>query len=213
VIYFHGNGELATDSEQYCGDLFTGAGMNVCFAEYRGYGTSDGEPALAGMLGDGERVVAALGEPVERVAAFGRSLGSLYAIELAHRFPQLGGLVLESGIAVLTEIWPFQREAEIIGCTASEIGTAVGALFDHRAKLGGFTGPQLVLHAAGDHLVSVTHGARLHAWGGGRDKRRVFFPRGDHNTIMGTNAVQYAAELQKFLRDSGLASVRPSSSA
>ncbi|MEO8662646.1 MAG: alpha/beta hydrolase [Bryobacteraceae bacterium] len=125
VVYFHGNGELAAESVEDCASLFTAAGVNVCFAEYRGYGTSDGEPALVGMLGDGEQVVAALGVPAERVVAFGRSLGSLYAIELARRLPSLRGLVLESGIASLTDLWPLVNEAKSLGCAHSLIDTSV----------------------------------------------------------------------------------------
>lgn len=65
VVYFHGNSELAADCVDYCGDLFASAGVNDCFVEYRGYGQSDGEPALVAMLGDGEQVVRALGVPAD----------------------------------------------------------------------------------------------------------------------------------------------------
>jgi pimeloyl-ACP methyl ester carboxylesterase len=209
VVYFHGNGELAAESERYCSELFTAAGVNVCFVEYRGYGASSGEPALAGMLGDGERVVAALGVPETRVVAFGRSLGSLYAIELARRLPRLGGLVLESGIADLNDLWPLAQKAEEIGCTPAELNEAIAAGFDHKAKLGGYTGPLLVLHAAGDRLVLPSHAERLHDWGGGTDKKLLIFPRGNHNTILGANVVEYAAEVRVFIKRLGLARSEP----
>ena len=199
VIYFHGNGELAAESVEDCASLFTGAGVNVCFAEYRGYGTSDGKPALVEMLGDGEQVVNALGVPPERVVAFGRSLGSVYAIELARRLPRLGGLVLESGIASLTDLWPLVSEARSLGCAASFVETAITRYFDHRAKLGAYSGPLLVMHAEGDRLVPRSHADRLYAWGGGADKRLVVFPNGDHNTILWANAIAYVAELRAFL--------------
>jgi pimeloyl-ACP methyl ester carboxylesterase len=203
VIYFHGNGELAAESVEDCASLFTGAGVNVCFAEYRGYGTSDGEPALVGMLGDGEQVMATLGVPAERVVAFGRSLGSVYAIELARRLPRLGGLVLESGVASLADLWTLVSEAKGLGCAASFVETAIMKHFDHRAKLGAYAGPLLVMHAEGDRLVARSHADRLYAWGGGSDKRLVVFPNGDHNTILWVNAVAYVAELREFLRRIG----------
>ncbi len=204
VVYFHGNGELAAECDRYCGSLFDEAGVNVCFAEYRGYGASGGEPALAGMLGDGERVVAALGVSAGRVAAFGRSLGSLYAIELARRLPGLAGLVIESGVAALADLWPLDLVAEAAGYGAGSAAEALASCFDHRSKLKGYTGPQLVLHAAGDDLLDPSHAERLYAWGGGADKRLVVFPRGDHNTILPANSVEYAAELRAFFRDIGL---------
>jgi pimeloyl-ACP methyl ester carboxylesterase len=203
VVHFHGNGELAAESARFCSDLFTGAGLNVCFVEYRGYGASEGQPSLSGMLGDGERVVAALGVPASRVVAFGRSLGSLYAVELARRLPQLGGLVLESGIASLTDLWPFADEAEVLGCGIKALTDAVGADFDQQVKLGGYTGPLLVLHAAEDRLVGRSHAERLCTWAGGA-KRLVVFPHGNHNTILLANIVEYMAELRGFLGRLGL---------
>ena len=161
VVYFHGNGELAAECVEYVSSIFTDANVNVCFVEYRGYGASEGDPALVAMLDDGERVVAALGVPPERVVAFGRSLGSIYAIELASRLPRLGGLILESGIADLAEQWAFAPQAARLGCDLSALTEAVAAHLDHRAKLAGYTGPTLVLHAGGDSLVKPSHGRRL----------------------------------------------------
>ncbi|OWK45191.1 alpha/beta hydrolase [Fimbriiglobus ruber] len=203
VVYFHGNGELAAECDRYCSDLFTQAGFNVCFIEYRGYGASDGEPTLSAMLGDGERVVAALGVPAGRVVAFGRSLGSLYAIELARRLPAIGGVVLESGIAAISDLWPLAQKAEEIGCEPAAIDQEIAADFDHQAKLGAYNGPLLVLHAAGDTLVDASHAERLHAWASGPDKRLVLLPRGSHNTILSANLTEYVAELQGFLRRVG----------
>ena len=199
VVYFHGNGELAVDSERYLGHLFRAAGVNACFVEYRGYGDSGGKATLAAMLGDGDRVVAALGVPARNVIAFGRSLGSLYAIELARRLPSLGGLVLESGIASLNDHWKLTKEAGEVGCDPSAIEAALAADFDHRAKLSGYSGRMLVLHAAGDRLVVPSNAERLHAWGGGAEKRLVIFPEGDHNSIFFANEADYTAEVHRFL--------------
>ena len=207
VLYFHGNGELAAECDEYNAWLFTEAGFNVGFVEYRGYGSSQEELGLASMLGDGASVVAALGVPASRVVAFGRSLGSVYAIELAHRLPELGGLILESGIADLNEQWSLEDKALEMGCEPGEILAAVSAKFDHRAKLGSYKGPTLVLHATRDHLVPVTHGQRLHDWAGGAEKRLVLFPIGNHNSIMVANSKQYVAEVQNFLKRTRLGGI------
>jgi pimeloyl-ACP methyl ester carboxylesterase len=199
VVSFHGNGELAAESERYLGRLFTAAGWNACFVEYRGYGASGGRPALAAMLGDGQRVAAALGAPPEKIVAFGRSLGSVYAIEMARRLPALGGLVLESGIASLNDHWKLAKEAGEVGCAPAAIETALAADFDHGAKLSGYSGRLLVLHAAGDRLVVPSNAERLHAWGGGNEKRLVIFPDGDHNSIFFANEFEYSAEVRRFL--------------
>jgi pimeloyl-ACP methyl ester carboxylesterase len=80
IIHFHGNGESVQD---YLGDFeqrIAGLGANLLLAEYRGYGMSSGEPALAAMLEDVHLIVEASAIPPEKLIFFGRSLGSLYAL-------------------------------------------------------------------------------------------------------------------------------------
>src|SRR5580700_3521630 len=77
LLHFHGNGELASDYDRAYAKFFLEMGVNVCFAEYRGYGRSTGSPSLVAMLGDGERIVQTLGIEPERLVVLGRSLGSL----------------------------------------------------------------------------------------------------------------------------------------
>jgi pimeloyl-ACP methyl ester carboxylesterase len=208
VVYFHGNGELAAECDRYFSGMFTDLGINICFAEYRGYGASGGTPALAGMLGDGVRIVEALGVPPERVIAFGRSLGSLYAVELVRRLPQIGGLVIESGIADVLDLWPLEKVSTSFGGTAAEITSAITACLDQRTKLTGYTGPFLVMHTAHDQLLEPSHAKRLHTWGGGSDKRLVIFSQGNHNTIFAANATEYLSEVRSFLRKIELAHER-----
>src|SRR5690242_11984388 len=50
LVHFHGNGEVVAD---YTPDLaadLTALGVNVLFAEYRGYGASSGEPGMVRIL-------------------------------------------------------------------------------------------------------------------------------------------------------------------
>jgi pimeloyl-ACP methyl ester carboxylesterase len=204
LLHFHGNGEVVADYAVYSSDWFLDLGINVCFVEYRGYGGSEGTPALGEMLGDGERVLDALGVPEGRVAAFGRSLGSLYAVELARRRPGLGGLILESGIADPLELVRSRVIPAELDCTEEELAAEVSRHFDQRSKLAGYPGPLLVLHARNDQLIDPSHAERLHAWGGGADKELVIFPHGDHNSIFMANCDLYGATLLSFLRRTGL---------
>lgn len=204
VLYFHGNGETASLCAEYLGDLFLGLGVNVCFAEYRGYGGSDGTPALVAMLGDGERILDALGLPDDRVVAFGRSLGTLYAVELAARRPGLAGLVLESGIAdLMGSLLRRLRRADRPTDEAALAG-AVGRSFDQRAKLARYRGPSLVLHTANDGLLDATHARRLHEWAAGPEKELGLFDHGDHNSIYPINRDEYRRRLGLFLARAGL---------
>ena len=200
LVHFHGNGEVVAD---YLPDLprwVNAQGWNLLLAEYRGYGGSSGAPALVGMLDDPPAIHAALGVPASRVVVFGRSVGSIYALEYVDRVPGVAGLVLESGIAD-----PLQRV--LLRVAPAELGVSPEALeeearrrLDHRAKLQRFQGRLLVLHARGDDLVGVDHAQRNHDWCASAHKELLVFPRGDHNSILAANTRPYLEALARFLR-------------
>jgi pimeloyl-ACP methyl ester carboxylesterase len=200
VIYFHGNGELASECATGLGDVFLGMGVNVCFVEYRGYGASSGAPALGAMLADGECVLKALRVHPRRAVAFGRSLGCVYAIELARRMPRLGGLILESGSASVLEMLTSAADKIASRAAQKNLEAELRTYFDHQAILRHYRGPLLVLHAASDQCQNAT---RLHSWGGGTDKRLVIFPEGNHNTILLVNYREYSHEVSCFLQRTG----------
>src|SRR5512140_2788776 len=86
VVHFHGNGEVVADWQGGFEDAVRGMGWDLLLAEFRGYGGSSGEPRLGRMLDDVEAVMRAAGPP-ERLVVFGRSVGSLFALEAVARFP------------------------------------------------------------------------------------------------------------------------------
>ncbi|WP_165228316.1 alpha/beta hydrolase [Aquisphaera insulae] len=207
LLHFHGNGESASDyADGELAEILTNLGVNACFGEYRGYGMSSGVPSLVAMLSDGEAIVRALGVPPERLVVYGRSIGSLYAIELVRRLPNVAGLILESGIADLLERILVRVTPEDLDTTAAGLSREVLAHFDNRLKLGGYRGPVLVLHARHDDLVRPHHAEKLHAWSGGADRELVIFPRGDHNTLIALNFEDYSRRVGAFLRRVGMAS-------
>ncbi len=201
IIHFHGNGETVSD---FVGDFeqrITGMGVNLLLADYRGYGMSTGEPALAAMLPDVELIVKASGVDPERIIFFGRSLGSLYAVHAAGVFPRAAGLILESGIAdplerILLRVEPWQVDTDYAG-----LREAVERDLDPRPKLASFRGRTLVMHARNDDLVPVSHAQRLIEWAN-EPKVLIIFERGDHNTILRTNEDTYFAAVSEFLRPS-----------
>ncbi|MGM0559122.1 MAG: alpha/beta hydrolase [Myxococcota bacterium] len=198
VLHFHGNGEVVADYVPGLADGFDDLGANAFFAEYRGYGGSTGTPRLGAMLDDVSPVCDAVGVPDEQIVVFGRSIGSIYAIELAKRRPDIAGLVLESGIADVLERILLRATPAELGTTREEMEREFGELFDHEQKLGEFGGPTLVLHAENDHLVDKSHAERNARWAGGKSEL-VIFPRGDHNSIFHVNRDAYLERLGAFL--------------
>lgn len=200
MVYFHGNGEAVADYLPWMSDEFSDLGLNSLFVEYRQYGGSTGKAQLAAMLGDGEAAIAAAGIAAEKVIAFGRSLGSLYAIELAHRQPNIAGLILESGIADPAE--RFLTYADLSGTyiTESDVASEAKRKFNHKQKLAGYKNPFLVMHTENDGLVDISHAERNYKWAVSPQKRLLRFPLGDHNSILERNRTEYFQALQSFVK-------------
>lgn len=200
VVHFHGNGEAVADYVPDLADIFENLGLNSLFVEYREYGNSTGQAHLVAMLGDGEQAVVAAGIEPEKVIAFGRSIGSLYAIELAHRRPEIAGLILDSGIADPAERFLDYADLSAAGVARDDVLAEVKRHFNHKKKLSGYRGPLLVIHAENDMLIDISHAERNHSWAAGSHKRLLRFPQGDHNTIMAYNHDAYFEAIAEFAR-------------
>jgi alpha-beta hydrolase superfamily lysophospholipase len=198
VLFFHGNGETADDARRTIGAELLGLGAGVFLAEQRGAGGSTGRQTFPALLDDAHAILAATGVPPERVVVFGRSIGSLAAIELAGRH-RLAGLVLESGIADVGERIRAHAKPEELGASDADLDAAVRARFDHEAKLARHLAPILVLASGRDERIDRTHAARLAIWAGSDDKELVVFRRGRHHEVLSENRGGYLKALRGFL--------------
>jgi pimeloyl-ACP methyl ester carboxylesterase len=197
VVHFHGNGEVVADWQDGFPEVIGRMGWDLLLAEYRGYGGSTGEPQLGRMLDDVAAVLAAAGPP-ESLVVFGRSVGSLFALEAVARCPTIAGLVLESAIADPLERLLLRVSPRELGVDAASFEAAVAARLDHRAKIAGYRGPVLLMHTRHDGLVDVSHAERLAAWAGGPATLQIF-EIGDHNSILFENQEAYFELVEAFL--------------
>lgn len=200
VIHFHGNGEAVADYVPSMADHFGDLGLNSLFVEYREYGESSGVARLVTMLADGETAMKAAKLSPEHVIVFGRSIGSLYAIELAARQPSVAGLVLESGIADPSERFLTYADLDSQGLDETTVRAEVKRHFNHKAKLAAYRNPLLTLHTQHDGLIDISHAERNHKWAGSHQKRLVRFAVGNHNTIFGSNQKSYLDAIRSFVK-------------
>jgi pimeloyl-ACP methyl ester carboxylesterase len=198
VVHFHGNGEVVADYVPDFVEMIEELGADCFLAEYRGYGASAGVPLLGKMLDDVEAIFKAVGRRPEELIVFGRSIGSIYAIEFAHRYPDVAGLVLESAIADPLERILMRMTPAELGMNLSAIESAFRDRLDHLAKLRARHKPTLIMHTKNDHLVDASHAVRL-ASGPVENVRLVLFPHGDHNTIFPHNHTRYVDELRELI--------------
>jgi pimeloyl-ACP methyl ester carboxylesterase len=193
LLHFHGNGEVVADwvTSDFARDL-EGAGFELVFAEYRGYGGSRGRPTLSALLADALAIFDALGRRPADVVVYGRSIGSLAAAHVAAERATLRALVLESGISDLLE-----RLA--LRATQEGLRAAVHEAFDQPAKIARAACPTLVLHAEHDHLVGKHH-AEQNARAAGDRAELVIYPHGDHNTIHAFHGADIARAVARFAK-------------
>lgn len=199
LIHFHGNGEAVADYVPFMTDVFEEMDVNQLFIEYRDYGGSSGQAELVAMLDDGEAVMQAVGIAPESAIVFGRSIGSLYAIELAYRQPSIAGLIIESGIADPSERFLTYADLEFSGISESDVRVEVAKYFDHQLKLSSYTNPLLIMHTENDGLIDISHAERNFEWAGSKQKSLVRFPKGNHNSIFPSNKKHYIAAVTEFI--------------
>ncbi|HMR67512.1 MAG TPA: alpha/beta fold hydrolase [Anaerolineae bacterium] len=198
LVHFHGNGEVVADHLADLVPALEQLGYNCLLAEYRGYGQSTGVPALGAMLADVEPIIKSLHLPPEKLVLFGRSVGSIFALEAAARFPSIAGLILESGIADPLERLLLRVRPEELGLTFEQFQAVVARDLNHPAKLARYRGATLILHTRHDGLVEVTHARRLFEWAP-EPKKLHIFEQGNHNTIMFSNFQEYFRQVQTFI--------------
>lgn len=199
VIYFHGNGETAQDYIGFFTEMFEKEKLNLLIFEFRGYGMSTGNPEFVSMLSDVECVITHLNIKQSRLIFYGRSVGTIYAVHAAYKFPEASGLILESGVADVKErvLLRLNSPAEI-NSTKEEINKELDKYFNTKEKLSKFNGRSLVMHTINDHILDVSHGKKLYEYL--KEPKDIhLFKSGNHNTIFMENQSKYFGLLFDFL--------------
>lgn len=197
VVYFHGNGEIASDYDD-AAQAFQRIGASLLVVDYRGYGWSTGRPLVSALLSDVEAVQKALPEirtkgNIGNVPLYlmGRSLGSIPAVHMAHLYPdQFKGLIIESGFAHVMP-WLASKGLPVMGLP-DPIANA--------DKVSQLPMPLLVLHGERDTLVPPSQGQALYDASPATHKQILIIPRAGHNDIMYVGLSQYFAAIHQLLQ-------------
>lgn len=205
LVLFHGNGESVAFDVQLWPPWADSLGLNLLLVDYPGYGASGGVPTFTTCRETGAAALDFLASrgpaDVPGVIVMGRSLGSWVALAAAagRTAPPVLGLVLESAVGDLGQRLIDRIDYAAEGLDAATVIEATRRDFDLQAWLAATTCPVLVLHTARDHLVPAWHGRRLAEWAGTRLFRGVFFPDGDHNSILFANLGEYRRHVAEFV--------------
>jgi alpha-beta hydrolase superfamily lysophospholipase len=200
ILYFHGNGEVASDYNDIA-PFFQKRKINLVVADYRGYGASGGAPNFTHLLQDSRLILRGVREELTRrgwgegLWVMGRSMGSLAAVELAHHESGgLKGMVIESGFASVTRLVKHLR--------LPIRGLALEPIEQERLNLiRKISLPALILHGEADSLVPVQEGRDLFSQLGSKKKEMVIIAGADHNTLLLAGRELYFDALEKFVRE------------
>ncbi len=197
MLYFHGNGEVASDYDQIA-PLYHQAGLNIVVADYRGYGTSQGTPTFSSLVRDAHSVFSAVGEILAEknfppgLWVMGRSMGSVPALELAYNYQdRLKGVIIESGFLSVTGL------IRHLGLPAEGVDTGP---FDRRCgrMASEIRIPALVIHGEKDRIVPLDQGRLLFEALGSTVKKMVVIPGADHNDILFFGLNRYFGAIREF---------------
>ncbi len=188
ILYSHGNGEDMGEM-MFAFATLQDNGFSVFAYDYRGYGTSEGQPSEQRTYQDIDAayryLTNKLGIPPERIVALGRSVGGGPAVDLAARKP-LAGLIIESSFTtafrVMTRIplVPFDK-------------------FTNLHKLKRVTCPVLVIHGKQDRVVPFSHARQLFA--AAREPKQFFqVDEAGHNDLLLIAGDEYSRTLQQFVQ-------------
>jgi uncharacterized protein len=105
LLYFHGNGgTLLIRADRI--RRFLGDGLGVFMPAYRGYSGSTGSPSEAALIADAKLAydhLTGMGLRAEQIVAYGESLGSGVAVQLAAS-RQTAGVVLDAPYSSLLDV-------------------------------------------------------------------------------------------------------------
>ena len=157
-------------------------GFSVLAIDYRGFGQSPGDlPTEAGVYEDaqlGWEHLRQLAPYASQRMIYGHSLGGAIAIELAMRYRDMDGIIVESSFTSIRAMAAVQTMA----ARWLPVGAILNHRFDSLAKIGKLDSPILFLHGTADDVVPHQMSEQLHA-ATRAPKHLVLFPDLGHSNI------------------------------
>ena len=171
VMYFGGNAEEVSWMVEEAVRRAPGTGWLI--VDYRGYGASGGSPSEKALVSDALRWYDSISAKTANIYAFGRSLGSGVAVQLAAERP-LAGVILVAPFDSLVEV--AKRHYPYL-----PVSLMLRHRFDSIERAPRIKAPLLCLVAPRDEIIPAAHAKRLFdAWAG--PKRWVDLDGAGHNS-------------------------------
>lgn len=194
LVWFHGNAGNLGHRVDHLVKLHRAVQANILMIDYREYGRSEGSVSEEGTYQD---ALAAYDHLIKRpdlnpgkIVAYGQSLGSAVAVELAVQ-RQLYGLILEAPFTSIRAMAAFHYPW-------IPIGGLLSTRYDSLEKIGAVTTPLLILHGDQDEIVPYEHGKKI--YDAASPPKQFYTVRGaGHNDTYLTGGPGYFRAIQNFI--------------
>jgi len=151
LLYFGGNGESMAMSAEYIAKQFPE--MTCYLMDYRGYGSSTGEPGEAAIYSDALKLYDHVEKNHRTISVAGRSLGSGVAAYVASQRPVHKLLMVtpyDSIESIAQERYPF-----------IPVSWLLKDKYNVLAYISKITAPTMIIAADDDHIISFDHTQKL----------------------------------------------------
>eukprot|EP01016_Furgasonia_blochmanni_P001330 TRINITY_DN10504_c0_g1_i1.p1 TRINITY_DN10504_c0_g1~~TRINITY_DN10504_c0_g1_i1.p1 ORF type:complete len:361 (-),score=58.60 TRINITY_DN10504_c0_g1_i1:62-1144(-) len=162
IIYSHGNASDLGDVWKFCMSICLLHGADVLAYDYTGYGISPNKPSEDEMYKDIEDVLAfashRLHYHLHQIVLWGYSIGSCPSVHIAHKYSNLGGLVLGAPLASILS-WIDQGDTWKLlqNLTPTSGPLKSQDLFDNFGKIDKVDCRMLIIHGTKDGLIPIDH--------------------------------------------------------
>ncbi len=197
VLYFYGNssnlGDLL-DKVEFFHDL----GVSILLIDYRGYGKSQGAfPNEISLYEDAEASWSYLTIKKQilpqNIFVYGYSLGGAIAINLATRYPTMGGLIIESSFTSMSAVIDYYLPIQLF--PKSLILTQK---FDSLSKISSLKMPILIIHGTADKTIPYTMSQDLYKKASGA-KSLILVEGANHANIQYKAKAEYRQVIHNWL--------------
>jgi pimeloyl-ACP methyl ester carboxylesterase len=209
LLYLHGNGvNVGANVNQ--ANRFHQMGLSVLLIDYRGYGRSSGGfPNETTVYQDAEVAWKYLVQDrkvlPDQIFIYGHSLGGAIAIDLAVRYPEASGLIVQSSFTSIRDMVDRTRNLGLF-----PVNWILHQRFDSIDKVPALQMPVLFIHGTADFQVPSTMSELLYA--AAPDPKRLWLvPAAGHNNVADTAGPRYFQVVRQFIERANLLNARASS--
>jgi hypothetical protein len=193
LVWFHGNAGNISHRLENLKLLHDLVGVQVFIFDYREYGRSQGRISREGTFLDAAAAyryaAETRGVPAADLVLFGRSLGTVLAVDQAVRNP-CRGLIIES---------PFTNSSDMARMLAPFLfDWRPRVPYDNLGKIGQVKVPVLVIHGSDDEIIPVEMGRRVYA-AAQSPKELYIIPGAHHNDTYLVGGQAYFERLRFFI--------------